>query len=100
MSRQLINKFYNRLHELIQFGGSRNEMSIRDAFRDLLNEYATRKDLRLVSELKVMGTKGRDVTPDGVLKNAMRLDFGLWESKDEKDDIDKEIQAKIIKGIH
>ncbi len=98
MSRQLINQYYNQLANLIRHGGARNEMSIRRAFETLLNSYADRRGLLLVPELKVLGTKGRDVTPDGVLKNAMRLDFGLWESKDEKDDIDKEIQAKINKG--
>jgi hypothetical protein len=38
------------------------------------------------------------VRPDGVVTNALNLEFGIWESKDEKDDIHKEIQAKIAKG--
>ncbi len=98
MSRQLINDYHNKLHKLIQYGGSRNEMAIRGAFQELLGKYADRKNLVLVPELSVEGTKGRKVTPDGVLKNSLRLEFGLWESKDEKDDIDKEIQSKINKG--
>jgi len=48
--------------------------------------------------LPVKGTKGKNVTPDGVLKNILRLDYGLWESKDEYDDLQKEIDAKQRKG--
>ena len=36
--------------------------------------------------------------PDGGLKNALRLDYGYWESKDSRDDIDTEINNKIRKG--
>ena len=52
----------------------------------------------LVAELPVRGTKGRDVTPDGTLKNVLRLDYGYWESKDEALDLDEEIDKKIRKG--
>ena len=57
-----------------------------------------RKILMLVPEIAVQGTKGAKVKPDGTLKNALRLDYGYWESKDEKDTIDDEINAKIKKG--
>ncbi|GAB5465609.1 MAG: hypothetical protein Kapaf2KO_10450 [Candidatus Kapaibacteriales bacterium] len=98
MSRQLINKYYNELQRNIQYGGSRNETSIRNAFYNLLNSYAEGRKLAVIQELYVEGTKGRKVQPDGVLKNAMRLDFGYWESKDERDDLDAEIEAKRQKG--
>jgi len=39
MSLQLINQYYTKRDKLIQFGGSKNELSIRDAFKDLLNHY-------------------------------------------------------------
>jgi predicted helicase len=45
-----------------------------------------------------MGTKGKKVYPDGIVKNLFGLDIGLWESKDEKDTIDDEIDAKLKKG--
>jgi predicted helicase len=38
------------------------------------------------------------VKPDGIVKNPWGLDIGHWESKDEKDDIEAEIDAKIKKG--
>lgn len=98
MSIQLINQYYNKREKLIQFGGSKNELSIRDAFKDLLNHYAEKKNLMLVPEIAVQGTKGAKVKPDGTLKNALRLDYGYWESKDEKDTIDDEIDTKLKKG--
>lgn len=98
MSDILINQYYNKRQKLIDYGGSKNELSIRDAFKDLLNHYAEKKNLLLVPEIAVQGTKGAKVKPDGTLKNALRLDYGYWESKDEKDSIDDEINTKIKKG--
>ena len=98
MSIQLINQYYNKRDRIVQYGGSKNELSIRDPFKDLLNHYADKKNLLLIPELAIMGTKGSKVKPDGTLKNALRLDYGYWESKDEKDSIDEEIDTKIKKG--
>jgi hypothetical protein len=98
MSIQLINQYYNKRDRIIQYGGSTNELTIRDPFKDLLNHYADKKNLLLIPELAIMGTKGAKVKPDGTLKNALRLDYGYWESKDEKDSIDEEIDTKIKKG--
>jgi predicted helicase len=98
MSRQLINQYYTKLERIIQYGGSRNETAIRQAFYPLLNEYANKKNLELITEIRIKGTKGNEVQPDGVLKNALRLDFGYWESKDESDDIEEEIDKKLKKG--
>jgi predicted helicase len=98
MSIQLINQYYNKRDRIVQYGGSTNELSIRGPFKDLLNHYADKKNLLLIPELAIMGTKGAKVKPDGTLKNALRLDYGYWESKDEKDSIDEEIDTKIKKG--
>ena len=98
MSLQLIDRYYNKLQKIIQYGGSQNELSIRDAFKELLGYYADKKNLMLISELRVKGTKGEMVQPDGTLKNALRLDYGYWESKDSRDNIDDEIDEKIKKG--
>ncbi len=97
MSKLLIQQYYTALDKTIQYGGSRNETSIRTAFVNLINEYAQKRNLYLITELAVKGTLGKAVYPDGILKNALRLDFGYWESKDESDDINEEIQKKIRK---
>jgi predicted helicase len=98
MSLLLIQNYYNEVDKLIQYGGSRKEASIRRAFENLLNEYAKKRELLLVPELDYKTEKGNTIFPDGTLKDAMRLDWGYWESKDEADDLDKEIQAKFAKG--
>jgi len=38
------------------------------------------------------------VYPDGTVKDALRLPWGYWESKDQDDDLDQEIQKKFAKG--
>jgi predicted helicase len=98
MSKQLIHQYYTKLERIIQYGGSRNETAIRSALYSLINEYANKKNLELVTEIPIKETKGTNVFPDGVLKNALRLDFGYWESKDESDDIEDEINKKVNKG--
>ncbi|MCA6408938.1 MAG: N-6 DNA methylase, partial [Cytophagales bacterium] len=98
MSKQLIHQYYTKLERIIQYGGSRNETAIRSALYSLINDYANKKNLELVTEIPIRGTKGANVFPDGVLKNALRLDFGYWESKDESDDIEDEINKKLKKG--
>lgn len=71
---------------------------MRVAFFNLLNEYAKQQGLRLVTEVTVLGSKGRSVRPDGVLKDALIQNWGYWESKDEADDLDIEIGKKFAKG--
>ena len=98
MSKVAINQFYNELDRTIQFGGSRNEESVRANFFNLLKTYAKDYHYEAIAEIRVLGTKGKKVKPDGVINNAWGLPVGLWESKDEKDDLDAEIDAKIRKG--
>ena len=37
MSIQLINQYYNKRDRIVQYGGSKNELSIRDLSKELLN---------------------------------------------------------------
>ncbi|MDQ3459873.1 MAG: N-6 DNA methylase, partial [Deinococcota bacterium] len=97
MSLQLIQQYHARVEKLIQYGGSRNESSIRGAFQWLLESYAGGKGLVLVPELEIR-VNGAFVRPDGTLKNAVRQDMGYWESKDERDNLDAEIALKLAKG--
>ena len=97
MSIAQIEKYLSERDKVIQYGGSRNEEQIKSCFERLINHYADKQNLFLVRELtqKALNNRSR---PDGTLKNALRLDFGFWESKDSKDDIDKEIQVKFARG--
>ena len=98
MSIQLIQQYYSKVEQIIRYGGSRNESSLRKPFQDLLEGYARSKNLMLVAEVEFATKAGRRVVPDGTLKDALRQDWGFWESKDEKDKIEDEIKAKFNKG--
>ncbi|MFY8173309.1 N-6 DNA methylase, partial [Planktothrix agardhii] len=98
MSKLLISQYYNKVDQIIQYGGSRKETSIRGAFQNLLNEYCRSKDFILIPELEYKTKKGKIVYPDGTIKDALRLDYGYWESKDQYDNLDLEIEKKLAKG--
>jgi len=95
MSDIMIQQYYSELEKLIQYGGSHNETAIRNAFYALLNRYCAARNFVVVPELEY---KNRHIRPDGTVKDALRLDWGYWESKDEYDDLDTEIRAKFAKG--
>ncbi|MEY4936460.1 MAG: hypothetical protein RIS64_2819 [Bacteroidota bacterium] len=92
MSKQAILAYYNKVERYKRYGGSNNESNIRRAFAHLLEAYCNAKNLELIDELHLKGSQKR---PDGTVKDAAKLDWGYWESKDAKDDLDKEIKNKI-----
>ena len=98
MSDYAITLYYNDLENAIHYGGSTKETAIRFAFQKLLEKYAETKDLKLVPEISTKNKQGKIITPDGTLKDSIRNDWGYWESKDEKDDINEEIKNKFAKG--
>jgi predicted helicase len=98
MSIFAIKIFLKELEDLKHYGGTTKETAVRFAFQKLLAEYASAKELRLVPEVSIKLKNGKTVTPDGTLKDVLRLDHGYWESKDESDDINEEIQKKFAKG--
>jgi predicted helicase len=98
MSRLLIQNYHTEVEKIIQYGGSRKETSIRVAFQNLLNGYCESKNFILIPELEYRTKHNTIVYPDGTVKDALRLPWGYWESKDQDDDLDKEIQNKFIKG--
>ncbi len=98
MSIFSIKQYQSEVEKIINFGGTKKGTAIRTAFHQLLNEYAKQKGLMLITEISIKGLKGKTVTPDGTLKDSLRQDWGYWESKDEADNIDEEIDKKFAKG--
>ena len=82
-----IESYYKELEDIIQFGGSDNELSIRQAFQDCLSEYCSihRENLKLIPELAAAGG-----IPNGTVKDSLRMARGYWEAKDTHDDLDTE----------
>jgi hypothetical protein len=94
MSIHSVKQYQSEVEKIIHFGGTKKETAIRNAFYVLLNEYAKQKGLMLIPEISIKGSKGKIVIPDGTLKDSLRQDWGYWESKDEADNIDEEIEKK------
>ena len=91
-----IERYYASLAELIEVGGSDNELNIRPAFQNCLAAYcaAHRDRLVLVPELRAPS----GIIPDGTVLDSLRMTRGLWEAKDSHDNLDAEIQSKFNRG--
>ncbi|MDM8539987.1 N-6 DNA methylase [Desulfococcaceae bacterium HSG9] len=95
MSKLIINQYYNEIDRYKRYGGTGNESSVRRAFANLLETYCRTKNLVLVDEIALKTSQKR---PDGTVKDALSLDWGHWESKDAKDNLDDEIDKKLAIG--
>ena len=82
MSLQLVKKFQKRLEDIVAYGGTRNESSVRSAFQQLLSDWAEGSGLRLIAEVSQKAAAGNSIRPDGTLKDSLQLSRGYWESKD------------------
>ena len=98
MSQVLINKYLTEMAKLRQVGGTHRESVVREAFKDLLKAWGRSLDLTFIPEYE-LETKARDRRyVDGALLHTLRVPFGYWEAKDEKDDLDAEIDFKLRRG--
>jgi len=98
MSQVLIQQYLNELQDLRKVSGTHRESVVREAFKDLLKGWARSHDLVFVPEYEIeTRTKDRRYV-DGALLHALRMPFGYWEAKDEKDDLDAEIEFKFRRG--
>ena len=97
MSIQLINQYYAMVDRLKQYGGKDNEAVISQTFGVLINSYCEKRHLMLVPQVEIKTKEGKLVRPDGTIKNALRLDYGYWESKANVD-LEEEIRKKFNSG--
>ena len=98
MSQLLIQKYLNELHDLRKVSGTSRETVVREAFKTLLKEWGRSHDLVLVTEYEIITPAKERRLVDGALLHELRLPFGYWEAKDEKDDLDAEIELKFRRG--
>ncbi|MDA8128658.1 MAG: N-6 DNA methylase [Betaproteobacteria bacterium] len=98
MSQLLINKYLGELATLKRVSGTHRESVVREAFKDLLKAWGRSLDLTFIPEYELeTKTKERRYV-DGALLHTLRVPFGYWEAKDEKDDLDAEIAHKFRRG--
>jgi predicted helicase len=98
MSQILIQQYLNQLQDLRKLSGTTRESVVREAFKDLLKGWARAHDLVFIPEYEIASPAKERRYVDGALLHALRLPFGYWEAKDEKDDLDAEIQFKFKRG--
>ena len=98
MSKLLIQNYLAELAKLRQIGGTHRESVVREAFKDLLKGWARAHDLTFVPEYEIESPAKERRYVDGALLYGLRLPFGYWEAKDEKDDLDAEIALKFKRG--
>ncbi len=98
MSHILIQQYLNQLQDLRKVSGTHRESVVREAFKDLLKGWARQHDLVFVPEYEITTPAKDRRYVDGALLHALRMPFGYWEAKDEKDDLDAEIEFKLRRG--
>ena len=98
MSQLLIQQYLNQLQDLRKIGGTHRESVVREAFKDLLKGWARTHDLIFVPEYEFAAPTKELRYVDGALLHALRVPFGYWEAKDDKDDLDNEIATKLRRG--
>lgn len=98
MSQQLITRYLNELSDLRRVSGEVRESVVREAFKTLLKDWGRLNNLVFVPEYRIDTTANERRYVDGALLYELRVPFGYWESKDEKDDLDAEIALKFRRG--
>ncbi|MGH8115450.1 MAG: hypothetical protein ACREPS_10435, partial [Rhodanobacteraceae bacterium] len=98
MSSVLILQYFAELARLRQVGGTHRESVVREAFKDLLKGWGRSHDLIFVPECEIETPAKERRYVDGALLYGLRLPFGYWEAKDEKDDLDAKIELKFRRG--
>ncbi len=74
-----------------------HETAIRSAFQNLLAATCKKVDWHLVPE-QTTRVRGKQVRPDGTLRDDFNLHRGYWKAKDSADKLDVEIRKKIALG--
>ncbi len=91
-----VKNYYAALNQLGQLHFD-NEAQVSDAFAKLLTDCGRKLHLTFIPQFPIQRAKSR-VIVDGALLDTFHLAHGYWEAKDEKDDLEHEIKAKLEKG--
>lgn len=98
MSQGLINDYLRQLDVIRKASGSTRETIVREAFKDLLKSWGKQHGLVFLAEYPLKTVTKANITVDGALLHELRMPLGYWEAKDERDDLDEEIDKKLRKG--
>ena len=82
ISQILINAYPGEVDRLRKFAVTKTEQVIREAFKDLLKNWARAHDLHFILELELPTALKTKVYPDGTILHDLRVPLGFWEAKD------------------
>lgn len=85
MSKLLITKYHNQLHEILSASGAPNNGVKTFAFANLLRAYAEKKNLMLVEQRSMTGRTGNNIRPDSTIKYFGSINLGYCEAKGSGD---------------
>ncbi len=90
----------NYFAELAEFEkhGHSNEMTVRNAFQNLLEYYSKKMQWQFIEEYPIKRKGRRDASVDGALLDQFSLARAFWEAKDTKDDLAFEVRKKFEDG--
>ncbi len=94
------DKFISNYYEVLTRSGQLHfdhEGNVRGAFQAVLRACAKRVSWDLVTEFPIKASK-TTLRVDGALLDESRLVRGMWEAKDERDDLEKEVRKKLNLG--
>jgi predicted helicase len=92
-----VKAYYQALEQFSQLDVD-HEMAVRSAFQNLLEKCGRQFHWTLVPEFPITRPKALPLKADGALVDEFRLRRGLWEAKDERDNLEKEAKRKIAAG--
>jgi len=92
-----IKEYYAELASFEKHGHS-NEMTVRNAFQDLLQTYTKKIGWQFIEEYTIKRKDRKNASVDGALLDQFSLPRGFWEAKDSKDDLPTEITKKFADG--
>lgn len=92
-----IKEYFSELAEFAKHGHS-NEMTVRNAFQDLLQTYSKKVQWQFIEEYPIKRKGRRDASVDGALLDQFSLPRAFWEAKDTKDDLVFEVRKKFDDG--
>jgi hypothetical protein len=98
VSISLVSQYQAEIKNIIETGESHQKASLRFAFKKLLSKYCQSRDFQLILGLNYQTRSGKIIYPNGTIKDALRLDWGYWEHKEQYDKLDLENENKLSQG--
>lgn len=97
-SKRALDLYARSLADFARLGVT-HETAVRSAFQVLLDDCARQVGWKLVPEYPIRRRGSRQpLRADGALVDGFNLAHGLWEAKDTRDDLDREIKKKLALG--